>query len=76
MAGAFAAPQWLRPRRRDEPGHDEVRVMAILALRCRAMGPARAEARNALDRRFSAAAARLRELGRDYAATHGLWEGF
>ena len=40
------------------------------------MGPARTEALNAIDRRFGAAAARMRELGRDYAAKHGLWDGF
>jgi len=40
------------------------------------LGPARTEALNALDRRFGAAAARMRELGRDYAAKHGLWDGF
>ncbi len=40
------------------------------------MGPKRREALNALDRRFGAAAARMRELGRNYAAKHGLWDGF
>ena len=40
------------------------------------MGPARRETLNALDRRFGAAATGMRELGRDYAARHGLWRGF
>ena len=40
------------------------------------LGPARTEALNALDRRFGAQVAVLRDLGRDYAAKHGLWQGF
>jgi hypothetical protein len=39
------------------------------------LGPARTEALNALDRRFGAQVAQLRELGRDYAARHSLWQG-
>jgi hypothetical protein len=40
------------------------------------LGPGRTEALNALDRRFGEAASRMRQLGRDYAEKHRLWEGF